>query len=110
MHVTDAGERIRQRVMEWEGVSAQAHRFGGIEFRLGKREIGHLHGNSLADIPFPMSVRNELIAAKKVEPHHILPDSGWISFPIRKEEDVDKAVVLFRLSFEIAREKARDKK
>ena len=102
--ITDAGKEIREQVQAWEGVTVRPHRFGGVEFRLGKRELGHVHGNSLVDIPFPLRVRNELVASESVEPHHILPESGWISFFIRKEEDVAKAVELFRLSFELARE------
>ena len=59
-----------------------AHRFGGVEFRLGRRELGHLHGDSHADIGFPRKVRDELVAAGRALPHRAIPDSGWISAPI----------------------------
>jgi len=104
-NVVGAAEKITEAVMSWEGVSSGPHRFGGIEFRFGKRELGHLHGNSLLDIPFPMKLRNELVESQRVEPHHILPKSGWVSFPIRKEEDVNEAIGLLKLSFELARER-----
>ncbi len=97
-----ASEIIRQTALSWSGVTAEPHRFGGIEFLLGTRELGHIHGNSLVDIPFPMKVRNELVESGRAEPHHILPKSGWVSFRIREGKDVDEAIELLRMSYEIA--------
>ena len=74
------------------------HRFGGVEFRLGTREIGHLHGDRLLDVPFPKRVRDELVAGGLARPHHVLPESGWVSFPIATEPDVDAAIALLRRS------------
>lgn len=92
-------DEIIKEVSGWENVSAAPHRFGGTEFRYGKPEIGHIHRNGLTDIPFPMKVRDELIKEKIVYPHHIMPESGWISFYVRKKEDVKIALKLFRLSY-----------
>jgi len=105
----DAAMKIQQTVAAWEGVSSHPHRFGGIEFRLGKRELGHLHGNVLLDIPFPRNVRNDLVVSGRAAPHHILPESGWISFYIRRDEDVDEAIKLLNLSFDLAKEKIEDR-
>jgi len=92
--------RIEREVGSWPGVSVSPHRFGGLEFRVGRREIGHLHGDRLADIPFPVSIRRELVAAGRAEPHHILPRSGWVSLWIRGAGDVGAAIELFRLNYE----------
>ena len=92
--------QIEREVAGWPGVSVEPHRFGGIEFRVGHRELGHLHGSRLADLPFPIPVRDELIAAGKAERHHILPDSGWISRRIRDELTWADVVDLFRLNYE----------
>jgi hypothetical protein len=97
-----ASQTIRAAVLAWPGVSAHPHRFGGEEFRLGRRELGHLHGNTLLDVPFPTHVRDDLIAAGRAQPHHVLPDSGWISFRIKAEADVSAAIELLRTSYEIA--------
>jgi Family of unknown function (DUF5519) len=97
-----AGSRITAEVTSWDGVTSHPHRFGGVEFRLGKRELGHLHGDRLADIPFPKPVRDELIAAGRARPHHVLPESGWISRRIERDEDAKDVVELFRLSYERA--------
>jgi len=53
-------ETIRAAVAEWLGTSEAPHRFGGVEFKLGRREIGHLHGDRLLDVPFPRKVHDEL--------------------------------------------------
>lgn len=105
MVVTQAQDRIVKEVSKWSGVVASPHRLGGTEFRLERRELGHIHGDYQADIAFPMSVRNQLIEQKKAQPHHILPESGWITFRFREEKDVDRAVELFRLSYDLARQR-----
>lgn len=103
--ISGAMQKIKETVEGWDGITSRAHRFGGLEFLLGKRELGHIHGNKLVDIPFPKAIRNELVESGKVLPHHILPDSGWISFYINKEEDVDAAIELFELSYKTALKK-----
>jgi len=100
--VRGAGEEIRTAVIEWPGVTAHPHRFGGTEYRLGRRELGHVHSDSLADIPFPKRVRNELVTAGKALPHHVLPDSGWVSVPIRSPEDVQSVIELLRQAYDLA--------
>ena len=97
-----ASEQIHNAVLSWTGVTSGTHRFGGREYRLGRREIGHVHGNHLVDIPFPKPVRDEMIAAGKAQPHHVLPNSGWISFRIRSAEDVEQAIALLRRSYDLA--------
>jgi luciferase-like monooxygenase len=95
-------EQIHSAAMSWPGVTAQPHRFGGTEYRFGKREIGHIHGDHLVDIPFPKNVRNELVAAGIAEPHHILPNSGWISFYIKRADQVESAIALLHRSCDLA--------
>ena len=98
-------QKITEAVMSWEGVSSRPHRFGGIEFRFGKRELGHLHGDYLLDIPFPIKLRDTLVESHRVEPHHNLPKSGWVRFRIMEEGDVQKALDLLVLSLELAKKK-----
>jgi hypothetical protein len=96
-------EAVEAEVLSWEGVSSAAHRFGGVEFLLGKREIGHLHGDRLADLPFPRRIRDELVESGRAKPHHVLPDTGWVSVWIQAEDDVPRVLELFRMSYERAR-------
>jgi hypothetical protein len=98
-----SGARIEREVSSWDGVSVHPHRFGGVEFRLGRRELGHVHGDRLADLPFRRTVRDMLVETGRAEPHHVLPDSGWVSKRIASDADADDAIELFRLSYERAR-------
>jgi Family of unknown function (DUF5519) len=93
-------DKIEREVTGWPGVEAKPHRFGGVEFRVNGHEIGHLHGSRLADLPFPVRMRKELVAARRARPHHVLPQTGWVSYPIGGEEDVEGVLELFRLNYE----------
>jgi hypothetical protein len=94
-------QTIRQALTAWEGVTAHEHRFGGTEFRVGRRELGHLH-RSFADLPFPRRIRDELVAAGRARPHHILPASGWVTVPMRTASEVANVIALFRQNYERA--------
>ncbi|MCG6915219.1 DUF5519 family protein [bacterium BMS3Abin03] len=102
MSVKDASKKIHEAIMKYKDICSGDHRFGGTEYKLGKREIGHVHGDHLVDIPFPIKIRNELVESGEAQPHHILPDSGWVSVHLNKEEDVDRAINLLKRSYEIA--------
>lgn len=88
-------------------MEAVPHRFGGIEFRVGRRELGHLHGDRIADLPFPRRVRDELIAEGRARPHHVLPDSGWVTTSIGTDREAKNALDLFRMAYDRARNARR---
>lgn len=102
MAVSGAGKRIQSELSRWEGITTAPHRFGGVEFKLATREIGHVHGDSLVDVPLPKRVRDELVAAGQAEPHHVLPHSGWVSVHLNGPSDIDRAIQVLRRSFELA--------
>jgi hypothetical protein len=111
--VESIGERIERVVSEWPGVAVGPHRFGGREYRVGGvsdgesrhgriaegREFGHTHGDEQVDIPYPTALRDPLVAAGRTSPHHLYPDSGWVSFYLGQDGDVDDATTLLRLSY-----------
>jgi hypothetical protein len=45
-------------------------------------------------------VREQLVRDGRAEPHHIMPDSGWVSRRIHGEEDAAAVVELFRLNYD----------
>ncbi len=103
MAVRGAKKTISEAVAGWPGVTQRPHRFGAVAFFLGeRREVGHIHGDQVVDIPFPIKVRDELIAAGRAERHRFVPDSGAVSINLRKPEDVTRALELLRLSFDMA--------
>ncbi|MFZ0202605.1 MAG: luciferase family protein [Nitrososphaeraceae archaeon] len=108
--MTNILESIEKEILSWPYVTAETHRFGGIEFRLNRREMGHIHGERLADLPFPMEIRNELVNSGRVSPHHVLPQSGWVSYWIKRgEEDVPAVVELFKMRYEQLKPRSRSK-
>ena len=54
---------IAREVESWSGVTTGDTGRGGLQFNYGRVELGHLHGSSFADLPFPKKIRNELVAA-----------------------------------------------
>jgi hypothetical protein len=91
---------LAQEVRSWPGVTCKAHRFGGTEFRLGRREIGHSHVGGLVDVPFPRALRDELVGSGRAAAHHVLPRSGWVSYRVRGPQDLEGAVALLRLNYD----------
>ncbi|HEY1239954.1 MAG TPA: luciferase family protein [Bryobacteraceae bacterium] len=94
-------ETVRRQVSSWKGISLHQHRFGGVEFRLGRRELGHLHAK-FADLPFPRAIRDEMVASGRAKPHHVLPDSGWVTVLMRTASEAENVIGLFRLNYERA--------
>jgi luciferase-like monooxygenase len=90
----DIRARIEQEVGSWEGVTVHPHRFGGVEFRLGRRELGHLH-HSWADLPFTARIREMLLETGRAMPHRA-GVNGWVSV------ELEDAVEILRLSYERA--------
>lgn len=102
MPVPGAHQNICEHMSTFSDVVAAPHRFGGTEWSLGRREIGHIHGDSLVDIPFPKAVRVEVVEGGQAERHHILPESGWVSVWLRSAESVETAKALLSRSYELA--------
>ncbi len=92
---------VRRELLARPGVTEGEHRFGGIVFHLGRRELGHLHGETVADLPFPPHIRDELVASGRAEGDRA-SESAWVSRRVNAPEDVAEIVELFRVSYEYA--------
>lgn len=92
-------ESLEQEVSSWPGVSIHPHRFAGREFRFYSAEIGHVHYGGLLDIPFPRKICDVLLSENLAEEHRWVPNSRWISFRVRSQENVAHALWLLRLSY-----------
>lgn len=92
-------QRTVREVGSWEGVSI--HDEGWIVvLRRGRRELGHLHGDRLADLPFPIRIREQLVAAGMAGLHYVHPETGWVSHYIRGPQDAARVIDLFRLNYD----------
>ena len=92
--------RIHDEVTSWPGVTTDPGEYGETDFLLGGRSLGHVHGGLQADIPFPRRVRDELVAAGRTGPHHVLPDSGWTTLYIRDDAGAEAAIELLRINYD----------
>ena len=96
-----AGERITEEVTSWPGVTAGPGERGEFSFKLGRREIGHLHGDRALHIGFPKAVWHELHDAGRIDYHPVFPGRpGYASRALETEDDVRDAIVLLRLNYD----------
>ena len=96
-----ASERITEEVTSWPGVEAGPGRRGEFAFRLGRREIGHLHGDHAAHFSFPKDVWADLMEQGRIVPHPVFPDrEGPAARRIEDEADVADVIALMRLNYD----------
>ena len=96
-------ERITDEVTSWPGVEAGPGRRGEFAFRLGRREIGHLHGDHAAHFSFPKDVWADLMEQGRIVAHPVFPDrEGPAARRIEDEADVADVIALMRLNYDRA--------
>ena len=102
-----ASERITKEVTDWDGVESGTGKRGEFAFRLGRRELGHLHGDHAAHFFFPPERWEELAAEGRIVEHPVFPGRhGPAARRIEDEDDVDDVIALMRINYEDARARA----
>src|SRR5215471_17540465 len=92
-------KRLEEEMSAWPNVSAHPHRFAAREFLFGDAELGHVHMGGIVDVPFPLAIRDALLEHRLAEEHRWVPNSGWITFRMHSEQDLQHALLLMRLSY-----------
>lgn len=96
-----ASETITEEVTSWRGVTAGPGRRGEFAFKVGSREIGHLHGDHAAHFSFPKQVWTGLKEQGRIDYHPVFPDrQGPAARGIENEADVRDVIALMRLNYE----------
>jgi hypothetical protein len=96
-----ASEQITAEVTGWADVEAGYGARGEWGFRVGGREIGHLHGDRVAHFGFPRDVGAQLREAGRVGPHPVNPHSTKMAArPIESEDDIRDVIALIRLNYD----------
>jgi len=98
-----ASGRITAEVTSWPGVTAGDGDRGEFGFRVGRREIGHLHGDRVLHIGYPKDVWQELFDAGRIGYHPIFPGKpGFGSRALATDADIEDAIALMRINYERA--------
>ncbi len=92
---------IEQEVLGWPGVSQEPGRFNSTAYLLGRREIGHVHGNRVVDLPFPRAIYDDLIASGRAQPHQA-GVRGVVSVWLDAPDGVRRAIALLRMNYDRA--------
>jgi hypothetical protein len=93
-------ERIVAEVGRWPGVEVDDGELGELAFKVGRRELGHLHGEHAAHFGFPKSTWRELQAQGRIEPHPVFPTKeGPAAHRIESYDDVRDVIELFRINY-----------
>lgn len=96
-----ASDQIAGEVTSWPGVQAGPGRRGEFSFRVGRREIGHLHGGHAAHFNFPKPVWSELVQQGRIGPHPVFPNAqGPAARRIATAADVQDVIALLRLNYD----------
>src|SRR5687767_11195207 len=84
-----ASQRITEEVTSWPGVEAGPGRRGEFAFRVGRREIGHLHADHAAHFSFPKDLWARLREEGRITDHPVFPGrQGPAARTIATEDDV----------------------
>lgn len=102
MEAVSLTDAVRRELLTDPEVTEGSHRFGGVVFHLHGHELGHLHGETVADLPFAPHIRAELLASGRISAEHVVADSDWVSRRVEGPGDVAAIVELFRISYEHA--------
>ena len=101
-----ASEQITDEVTSWPGVIAGPGSRGEFAFKVGKREIGHLHGDRVFHGGFPKDVWQELFDQGRIDYHPVFPGKpGYASRAIENDADVEDVIELMRLNYDRVIEK-----
>jgi Family of unknown function (DUF5519) len=94
-------EQITEEVTSWPGVEAGPGSRGEFAFTLGRRQIGHLHGDHAAHFSFPKQVWTNLREQGRIVPHPVFPDAqGPAARRIDGADDVREVIDLLRLNYD----------
>ena len=96
-----ASRQITDEVSSWPGVEAGIGRRGEFGFRIGRRELGHLHGDHAAHFGFPKAVWTALFEQKRIDYHPVFPGKpGFGARRIEDDADVRDVIAMLRLNYD----------
>lgn len=103
-----ASRQISGVVGSWPGVEAGPGLCGEFGFRVGGRELGHMHGDFAAHFSFPQKLGLRLRVEGRVGDHPVFPGKpGFAARTIEDDADIRDVIEMMRLNYD--RIRARDR-
>jgi hypothetical protein len=100
-HGLTASQQITAEVTSWPGVTAGPGRRGEFAFTVGRRQLGHLHGDHAAHFSFPKAVWARLREEGRIVDHPVFPGKqGPAARRIENDADVEEVIALLRLNYD----------
>jgi Family of unknown function (DUF5519) len=93
---------VERKVLSWPGVTSEPGRFGATSFRYGRREIGHIHHDRIADLPVTTEMREKILARGRARPHRA-GVKGYISYPLEDQDDVSVVLEILGRNYDRAK-------
>ncbi len=95
----DLHQELRQRILNLPEVMERQN--AGIHedaFFVGRTMFMHIHGHGHCDIRLSKSDQERVLTEGKARPHRWAPEAGYVTLIVNKEEDLERAMELIRIS------------
>jgi hypothetical protein len=92
-------QELRQRILSLCDVTERQN--AGIHedaFFVGRKMFMHIHGHGHCDIQLAKDDQQRVLAEGKARPHRWAPAAGYVTVIVDKEEDLEPAMDLIRMS------------
>ena len=95
----ELNQKLRQSVLSLPGVTERQN--AGIHedaFLVRRTMFMHIHGHGHCDIRLAKTDQERVLAEGKARPHRWAPEAGYVTLIVKKEEDLERAMELIRMS------------
>src|SRR6266576_1848052 len=95
----ELNQELRQRILALSGVTERPN--AGIHedaFFAGRKMFMHIHGHGHCDIQLAKDDQERVLAEGNARPHRWAPDAGYVTVIVHREEDLEPAMDLIRMS------------
>jgi hypothetical protein len=93
---------LHDSLLALPGVKAAPHPLGGVEYRLGAVELGHVHREELADVDAGPALADRVVGLGLAEVNPYAPP-GWLSIDLHSRDGGRTALWLFSRNYRRAR-------
>src|SRR5436309_7975683 len=92
-------QELRHRILSLSDVTERQN--AGIHedaFFVGRKMFMHIHGYGHCDIQLANDDQQRVLAEGKARPHRWAPEAGYVTMIVHREEDLEPAMDLIRMS------------